>query len=112
MNAVLEGALQPKPSDDGVSSPTPGPGNAAFARVMWRLQMASCKLDLAATHWKEPAEVSTEDLGAVMTVHEVAHELDGVYCALSGLINEHGLWVGPWVDNFDEGAPEPVFFSA
>ena len=98
------------PSDDGISSPTPRPGDVAFARLMWRLQMASCKLDLAATHWKVPAEVSTEDLGAVMTVHEVARELDGLYCGFSDLISEHGLYKdGPWVDSFDEGAPEPAF---
>jgi hypothetical protein len=106
------------PSDDSVSSPTPRLGDAAaqavefdlaLSRAMWRLKMVSCKLDLATTHWEVPSEVASEDLGAVMTMREVALELDGLYCALSDLIHKAGLWVGPWVDRLDEGAPENVF---
>ena len=101
--------IRPIQSDEDVSSPTPRPRDVEFARVMWRLKMVSCKLDLAATHWKVPDEVDGDDLGAVMTVLEVTRELDGLYCAFADLVREHDLWSGPWVDSFDEGAPEPAF---
>jgi hypothetical protein len=95
----------PTRSNEDVNTRSRRPGDVAFMRLMWRLQMVSHKLDLAATHWKVPAECCSEDLGAVMTVHEVARELDGLYCRFSDLIREHGLYKGSlWADSFDEGA--------
>ena len=99
-----------KTAAQSLVAPTPRPGDVAFCRLMWRLQMASHKLDLAAAYWKVPATVCSEDLGAVMTVHEVARELDGLYCRFVDLIREHGLYEGSlWADSFDEGAPEPAY---
>ena len=82
-----------------------------LARLMFRLEMLSYKLDLARDHWPNPSSCVDDDLGAVALVHEVARQLDVLYADLSDWATASGQdksldEVTSFLDGEDEH-PEP-----
>lgn len=59
------------------------------AALMRKFETAISKLELAATHFSDPAEVCTENLGAAAIVCEVTKELNAVFLDLSDVQQGH-----------------------
>ena len=87
-------------SDNNV---TPIRPDVTLARLMQRFLIATDKLDIALGHWPRPAEICTDDVGAVMITRDVAREMNRLYLALADWAGKRQLIAeGPYVASFEE----------